>query len=147
MVKLIVPSIDKVATKWVTEAPKRVDYYKEATPAAAPQWFANTTAAEATYKAAVTATGIEKRFVGGVKKAGAETFVRKVLSVGVDRYPRGIEAAKPEYEKGFGPFLEELGRVDVPERKPRGDPANYKRVETIGTALNKKRLALLAAGT
>lgn len=146
MVKLVVPTVDKVAAKWVTEAPRRVEYYREATPAAAPRWLSNAVAAEAVYKAAVTAAGIEKRFVGGIKKAGAETFVRKVTEVGVDRYPRGIEAAKSDYQEGIAPFLDELAKVDVPERKPRGDPANYKRVEAIGTALNKKRLALLAAG-
>ncbi|MEM4469070.1 MAG: hypothetical protein QXS32_08410 [Candidatus Nezhaarchaeales archaeon] len=98
------------------------------------------------YKAAVTMPGIEKRFAGGVKKAGAEKFAGKVTAVGVDRYPRGVEAAKPDYAKGIAPYLEELAKIDVPERRPRGDPANLKRVEAIAVALNKKRLAELAAG-
>jgi len=56
-------------------------------------------------------------------------------------------AAKTDYEVGFKPFRDELAVIDIPERRPRGDIANYERVKTIGVALNKKRLALLAASS
>jgi len=144
MVKLVVKPVGKVVKKWVTEAPKRKDYYAEEAPAAAERWEGNTIAAKAIYKAAVTATGIDDRFAGGVK-GKAPKFKRKVSTVGADRYPSGIEAAEPEYRAGMEWVIKKLSEIDVPERKPRGDPSNYKRVETIGDALHKERLARLAA--
>ncbi|GAH58623.1 unnamed protein product, partial [marine sediment metagenome] len=39
-----------------------------------------------------------------------------------------------------------IAAITLSPRKPRGDPANYMRVQEIGKALNAKRLALLGAG-
>jgi len=145
MVKPIVPAKEDVVKKWVEEAPKRAPYYQKETPAAADRWESNTIAAADTYKSAVTAPGIELRFKGGVKKVGAAKFKRKVEAVGVDRYGPGIEAAKDDYDKGIDWVLATIAATEIDPRKPRGDPANYKRVEQIGKPLHKKRLALLAA--
>jgi len=147
MVKLIVPEIADVVTKWVEETPRRSGYYEREAPKAAERWQERATAAGATYKTAVTAPDIERRFTGGVKRAGADKFRRKVLAVGVARFGPGVTAARPDYEKGFTPYIEALKVVDVPVRKPRGDPANIDRVRVIAGELNKKRLALLAAGS
>jgi len=147
MVRLIVPSLEDVVTKWVEEAPRRAPYYERYAPAAAPRWEANTIAAEATYKSAVTAPDIAKRFSGGVKRVKAAKFERKVREVGVGRFGPGITAAREDYSTGLEPYLAELARIDVPARKPRGDPANLDRVRVIFDALHKKRLAVLAALT
>jgi len=145
MVKVTVKPKEDVVAKWVEEAPKRAVYYEKYTPPAAPKWEAETIKAESTYKAAVTAPGIEKRFIGGVKRVGAAKFERKVTAVGIARFGPGIEAAKDDYDKGVTPFLAEIAATDIPERKPRGDPANWERSKKLGLALHKKRLALLAA--
>jgi len=147
MVKLIVPDLTTVVTKWVEEAPRRAVYYEREAPIAANRWEANTIAAEGVYKSAVTAPDIARRFVGGVKRVKADKFERKVRDVGVGRYGPGITAARQDYESGLSPYLEELRRIDVPARKPRGDPGNLDRVKAIFDALHKKRLAVLAALT
>jgi len=147
MVKLRVKTIQKTVEKWVTEAPKRAPYYEIEAPAAADFWFEKTTAAEKTYRAAVTAPAVERRFVGGVRRVGAPKFKRKVQAVGVARFGPGIEAAKEDYNTGFTPFIDELARIEVPDRQPRGDPRNLDRVKAIFDALHKKRLAILAAVT
>lgn len=146
MPKLIVPPTTEVVTKWSEETPKRATYYSKEAPAAAERQNANAIAAAPMYKAAVTAPDIDRRFAGGLKKAGPTKFRRKVEAVGVARFGPGVSAAKDDYSTGVDPYLKELATIEVPERKPRGDPANYDRVVKIGTALNKKRLALLAAG-
>jgi len=145
MVKLRVKTLEDTTTKWTEEAPRRAPYYEKYTPPAAARWEANTIAAEATYKSAVTAPDIAKRFVGGVKRVKAAKFERKVKAVGVARFGPGIVAAKDDFNAGIKPYLEELAVIDVPARKPRGDPANMERVRAIFDALHKKRLALLAA--
>ena len=146
MVKMKVPSATDTATKWSEEAPKRATYYEKNTPGAAAEWEADAIAAAGNYKAAVNAANIDKLFAGGIKRVGAEKFARKVKDVGVSRFGPGISAAKDDYEKSVAPFLGEIATVDIPGRKPRGDPSNYDRVDKIGTALHKKRLSLLAAG-
>ena len=55
----------------------------------------------------------------------------------------GIAAASVDYKTGVEPYFSTLAALTLSTRKPRGDPANYRRVEEVGRALNAKRLALL----
>ncbi|MEM1518178.1 MAG: hypothetical protein QW789_03540 [Nitrososphaerota archaeon] len=146
MPKLVVKSREETSAKWVEETPRRSTYYQRYTAAAAGQWEANTLAAATTYKNAISAPDIDRRFVGGVKRAGAAKFARKVTEVGVARFAPGVSAAKTDYESAIAPYLDELAKIDVPPRKPRGDPGNLDRVKAIFEALRKKKLAMLAAG-
>jgi len=141
-----VPPAAEVADKWKDVTPARSTYYEKETPAAADYWFERATKSEGVYKAGVTVAGIEKRWSGGIKRVGAAKFSRKVLAVGVARFGPGVEAARDDMLAGIEPYIAELGVIDLPERKPRGDPGNLERVRKIFTALHKKRLAVLAAG-
>ena len=145
MRRITVKSASEVAQKWADVTPGRAGYYESEAPAAGAAWEANTIAAGSTYKAALAQAGIEKRFVGGVRRAGAEKFARKVRDVGVDRYGPGVAAAKPDMQSGVAPYLEELASLDIPDRGPRGSDANYAIVAKVGKALHDKRLAILAA--
>ena len=145
MPKPIVPSADEVAKKWAEETPRRATYYEKETPPAADRWATNAASAADNYKAAVQAVDIAKRFAGGIKRVGATKFKRKVEAVGIARFGPGVAAAKEDMEKGVEPYLAVIAATEIGARKPRGDPANYERVKKIGTALNTKRLALLAA--
>lgn len=146
MPKPVVPTAEAVAKKWKEETPRRSTYYEENTPPAASRWESNAVAAAGTYKAAVSAADIGKRFTGGVKKAGAGKFERKVKAVGVSRFGPGVEAAEEDMKTGVDPYLAVIAATEIGARKPRGDPSNYDRVKKIGDALHAKRLALLAAG-
>ena len=146
MVKVKVPSATDVANKWADETPRRATYYEKNTPPAAADWEKGAIEAAENFKAAVQAADIGKRFGGGVKRAGASKFERKVRSVGVGRFGPGVTAAKADMQSGIDPFLAEIAAADIPARKPRGDPGNYDRVNKIGDPLHKKRLAILAAG-
>ena len=146
MPKPTVPSAADTAKKWADVTPGRAGYYERNTPGAAGKWESNAGLAAKTFQAAVSAGDISKRFAGGIKKAGAAKFSRKVTSVGVGRYGPGVTAAQPDMESGVGPYLAEIGNIELAERGPRGDATNYSRVQKIGDALHKKRLASLAAG-
>ena len=145
MGKITVKSAAEVAQKWADVTPGKASYYEVEAPAAAEEWERATAAAGAVYKAGIAVAGIEKRFVGGVKRAGAAKFRRKVTDVGVSRYGPGVGAAKADMEAGFAPYRDVLDGMDIPDRGPRGSPGNYAIVEKVGTALHKKRLAVLAA--
>ena len=142
--KLVVPSTDVIAKKWVDVTPARASYYESEAPKAADLWELNTTGAKSTYKAAVADPKISDRFAGGVKGQAAK-FKRKVEDVGVDRFGPGVSAAQEDMKDGFDPYQAVLAGIEVSDRKPRGDPANYGIVKEIGDPLHKKRLALLGA--
>lgn len=145
MPKPLVPSADAVAKKWAEETPRRSVYYEANTPGAGSVWEANTKAAAANFKAAIQAANIEALFKGGVAKAGAAKFSRKVTAL-AGRFGPGVAAAVDDMKANIAPFLSEISTVDMKDRRPRGDPANYDRVKAIGDKLHAKRLALLAAG-
>jgi hypothetical protein len=145
MGKITVPTADAVAKKWGEETPKRATYYETNTPLAGDKWAANARAAAPNYKAAVQATNIDALFKGGISKAGAGKFARKVVAL-ASRYGPGVSAAIPDMQTNVAPYLAELASIDLKDRKPRGDASNYDRVKQIGDRLHAKRLALLAAG-
>jgi len=143
--RISVKSATDIAKKWAEVTPARAGYYESEAPAAAGEWEANTSAAGATYKAGVSVAGIQDRFVGGVKRAGAEKFRRKVQDVGVARYAPGVAAAEADMAKGFADYAALLDGMEIPDRGPRGSLTNYAIVQKVGDALHKKRLAVLAA--
>jgi len=135
-----------VVKKWVEVTPLRSAYYETEASVAGADWEKGASAAGAAYKAGVSAPNIEKMFLGGVKRAGAEKYERKVKDVGVARFGPGVIAAQPDFSDGVAPMLATIAAITLPARQPRGALANYERVKAIGVELNKKRLALRAAG-
>ncbi len=143
MAKIEVPSASETARKWAEVTPGRSAYYEAGVRSPAYDWETRTLAAKSAYKAAISAADIGERFAGGVKAAGSEKWARKAIDLGVPRFGPGVRAATEDFSSGIAPYLEELGRIDLPERAPRGDPANLRRVEAVATALHKKRLAMI----
>lgn len=146
MGKVTVPSAEDSGKKWSEETPKRSGYYEIEASKSGPAWEAGALASAKAFKGAVQAADIDKRFQGGIKKAGAGKYERKVKDVGVARFGPGVTAAKADYQQNVAPYLAEIATVDLKERGPRGDAINYDRVSAIGNALHKKRIAALAAG-
>jgi len=146
MPKPTVPTAADAAAKWAEVTPGRSTYYEKNTKDKGAVWEANGKAAADTYKLAVSATDIAKRFAGGIKNAGAAKFARKVVDVGVGRFGPGVTAALKDMESGVTWVLKKIGETDMVARKPRGDAGNWARGKAIGDALNKERLARMAAG-
>jgi hypothetical protein len=140
-----VKPLAEVVAKWAEVTPARATYYEKEATVAGDVWEASTKAAAKAFKSAITAPNIEALFLGGVKKAGASKYNRKVKDVGVDRFGPGVAAARPDFELGVSPMLDVIAGITLAARQPRGSLANYARVQAIGTELNKKRLALRAA--
>lgn len=138
-------SASEVADKWAQVTPGRSSFYESGSQGKGGDWESNTVAAKGVYKMAISASGIENRYAGGVRKAGGAKWERKVKDVGVSRYGPGISAGKDDYASGFAEYASMLSGMSIPDRGPRGDPGNYAIVEKVGSALHKKRLALLGA--
>lgn len=136
-----------VVSKWVDVTPARASYYEKEATVAGADWEKGATAARAAYKSGVTAPNIDAMYVGGIKRAGGAKYERKVKDVGVARFGPGVTAAEPDFSAGVEPMLSTIAAITLDPRQPRGAVANYKRVQDIGTALHKKRLALRAASS
>jgi hypothetical protein len=141
-----VKSAAEVAKKWAEVTPGRAAYYESGAVGAGGDWATNTEAAKAQYKAAVSAANIDQLFAGGVKRAGADKYNRKVKDVGTARFGQGVAAATQDMQTGVDPFLQVIAAENLPARQPRGSAANIQRVTQIANDLHKKRLALRAAG-
>lgn len=141
-----VKPIEASTTKWSENASRAATEFAVNAEAAAEDWARNTAASADNFHQAITAPNIKERFRRGVVRAGAAKFARKIRDVGRDRFGPGVAAAVDDYKAGVEPFFATIAGLTLSPRKPRGDPANYNRVQEIGKALNAKRLALLGGG-
>ena len=141
-----VKEVGASTTKWSENASRASTEFAINAEAAAELWAGNTGRAADTFHQAITAPNMKERFRRGVARAGAAKFARKIREVGRDRFGPGVAAATMDYTAGVEPYFATIAALTLSPRKPRGDPANYNRVQEIGKALNAKRLALLGAG-
>ena len=141
-----VKPIDASTAKWSENAGRAATEFAVNAEAAADEWQRATAASADNFHMAITAAGMKERFRRGVVKAGAAKFARKIRDVARDRFGPGVAAATDDYKVGAEPYFSTIAALTLSPRKPRGDPANYNRVQEIGKALNAKRLALLGGG-
>jgi|SRR5208337_1601889 len=147
MVKPTVPTAAAAANTWATITPTRAANYVAGVKAPKTDWATAAAAAAPNFKAAVSAANIQAKFAGGVKAAGTQKWQNKAATLGGDRFGPGVQAAQSDYQAGEDPYLAVIAGVDMSDRKPRGDPSNYQRVQQIGAALTAKRIAMKTAGS
>ena len=143
---LTVKPIDASTTKWSENASRAGTEYAANAEASAEKWATNTARSADNYHQAVTSANVKARFQRGVTRAGSAKYARKIRDVARDRFGPGVSAATDDYKAGAEPYFSTLASLTLSARKPRGDPANYNRVQEVGKALNAKRLALLGSG-
>lgn len=143
---IIVKSAADAAKKWTTNASGAQAYYQAGVQGAGAAWLANTQNAASAYDAAVKSGTIKQMFAGGVRRAGADKYQNKAVTLGAPRFAQGVQAAGSDYQNGVDPYLQTIAGLTLVARAPRGSAANLQRVSQIATALNAKRLALRAAG-
>lgn len=133
--------IELVVRKWQSRASVATDDYKFGIENPKADWATATTNAFDAWASGVQQAVAEKRFVGGVKRAGTEKWKRKALEVGAARYAPGITAASQDYAAAMSEILRVIESVALPPRGAKGDPRNYERVKVIGDTLHKFALA------
>ena len=131
----IVPSVAQVAAKWARRAGSASQEYQEGVERTPKSWAAAASAGEKNYVAGVTAAAGAGRFGKGVAKAGDAKWKRGAVEKGPTRYAQGVSVGQQEYQSQVAPFLEVIGRTDLPPRGPTGSDGNYARVAAIGRAL------------
>jgi hypothetical protein len=114
--------------------------YQSGVQAAGQDWQTNTAAAAENFAAGVQEAIGRGAFAKGVTKAGGAKYAAKAGTVGARRFPEGVREAGPDFEAGVAPYLQTIAGLTLPPRRPKGDPANFARVQAIGEALRRRKL-------
>ena len=130
-----VPAVSRVAQKWARRAGSAGQEYADGVQNTPKSWQANTQAAEKNYQAGVTQAAQQGRFGKGVARAGDTKWKKNATEKGPLRFSQGVASAEGDYATQVGPYLEVIGRTNLPERGPTGSDGNYQRVMAIGKAL------------
>ncbi len=128
------------ADKWTRQSAAARTEYEQGVKSTNKDWKTNTLAAAGNYETGVTAAIGEKRFQGGVDKAGTTKWRDNTLAKGPNRWTEGIAGAKDNYTKGFAPYHSAIAALDLPPRGPKGSPQNLDRVRVIAERLHQVKL-------
>lgn len=124
-----------VAEKWSRRAGSAQQEYTDGVTTSTRSWEQAASAAEGAYKAGVAEAANRGAFGQGVKRAGNERWKRNAIEKGGARYAPGVQSATGDYQSRVSPFLDVIGRTDLPARGPAGSPGNLQRVAALATAL------------
>lgn len=124
-----------LAKKFVQRAGQAGGDYKTGVEQSGADWETKTKAGAGNWADGVNQAIADKRFERGVSDAGAAKFVTRATTLGAQRYPTGVAAAEGDWAKGAQPYLDALKGMDLPLRRPKGDPANQQRANAVAMRL------------
>lgn len=134
-----IKNLDQSSDKWVRRASVAAPDYTAGIENPRASWEDSAVAADANYRAGVTAAANRGAFASGVRGAGNEKWKRGSLQKGPARFAEGVAIAKDDWARGFSPYREAIAAVKLPPRGPAGSPQNLQRVAAIATALRTLR--------
>lgn len=140
MATAAVPATSKVAEKWARRAGSASGEYEDGVRTTTRSWATASSAAENNYKAGVTAAASAGRFGKGVQQAGDAKWKKNAVEKGPMRFSQGVQVATQDYSSAVAPYLEAIGRTDLPPRGPVGSEGNYARTAAIGKALRQLKV-------
>jgi hypothetical protein len=129
-----------LAKKFVTRASGAAGDYKSGVEASGQDWEANARAGADNYAAGVTQAIGDKRFERGIANAGAAKFTSRAGTLGAQRFPSGVQASEGDWSKGVNPYLDAIKSMDLPPRRPKGDPGNQARANAVAARLRQVKL-------
>jgi len=128
------------ARKFVDRGRAAAGDYAAGVAGAAGDWQQRTAAAAETYNQGVQDAISRGAFTRGINGAAATKYQERASGVGAQRFPQGIGAAGPEWEQKTQPYLQTIASLNLEPRRPKGDPANIRRVEQVATALRRRKV-------
>ena len=131
-----------IAEKWERVTPSRVPDYEAGVRNPRRSWEDATAESAESYAMGVTAAVADGRFESGVRRAGDEKWRRKTLLKGPGRWAEGVRVSGDDFASGFDPYRDEIERIVLPPRGPRGDPRNLERVRIIAERLHALKLRI-----
>jgi hypothetical protein len=130
-----IKKLSDIGDKWTRVTPGRAEDYRLGVQNPKRDWQEQTEAASDNWKSGVDSAAAKGLFGKGVAAAGTSKWKEKTLKKGPTRFSEGVYIARPDFEKGFGPYHDAIQRVDLGARFPRRDPRNLERVRKVVDAL------------
>lgn len=124
-----------LAKKFVRNASAASGDYTAGVQAAGGDWEANARAGAGNYQTGVQQAITDGRFERGIAAAGQAKYVQRASTLGAQRFPTGVGAAEGDWSKGTQPYLDALKSIELPPRRPKGDPSNLARAAAVATKL------------
>jgi hypothetical protein len=133
-----VKDINTIAQKFVTRAGAAANDYKSGVMNPRTDQAAAAAAAEPVWAQAIADAAANHRFSIGVNRAGTAKWQAKASTIGVQRYPQGVQAAQSAYAAGEQPYLAAISGLTLPPRGVKG--TNVGRVQAVVDALRKVKV-------
>src|SRR5262249_35035117 len=114
--------------------------YANGVKTAGQQWQQGAGAGAGNYAAGVQDAITRGAFAKGIQQSGSQRYQDRASTVGAQRFPQGIRDAGPTWEANTAPYLQTLASLNLPPRRPKGDPANFQRVQVVGDALRRRKV-------
>jgi len=130
-----IKDVASLSSKFVQRAGAAGSDYAEGVKVAGQDWETGAAAGADNFAAGVQQAIADKRFERGVRNAGAAHYVKRAAELGAQRYPSGVQAAKEDWAAGSTPYLQALSGMDLPPRRPKGDPGNMARAQAVAARL------------
>ncbi len=134
-----VKPLGTISEKWSRKASQASQDYAAGVRNPKRSWAEAAAAAADAQAAGVQEAIANGSFEKGVARAGNEKWSRGATGKGTQRFGPGVQAAKGDYEKGFGPYRSVIEGISLPPRGARGDPRNYEATRIIGEALHEAK--------
>lgn len=138
--RIIVPDMTRITEKWKRRSASAGPEYQEGVETSKADWAGATVAAAASYASGVQEAIAGGRFQKNVASAGTAKWKRGAVEKGAQRFGPGVAVADADYAKGFDPYRQALGSLDLPMPGARGAEGNYQRSALVGRALNALRV-------
>lgn len=129
--------VSQSADKWQRRAAVAGPDYQAGVQSPRRSWAEAATAADQSYRQAVTAAAAAGSYGKGVQRAGDARWRDGAISKGPSRFAEGVGLAVGAWQSGFQPYAEAIKRIQLPPRGPAGSPANLQRVAVVATALRQ----------
>lgn len=135
----------RIATKWSLVAGRSADAYQEGVENPRSDWKQATLASNNNWEQATQRAITQKSFRAGVDRSSTDAWQAGAINKGVSRYSAGVALGQANYERGFAPYAAIIRGTNLPDRKPKGDPANIQRVSLMAAALHNGKLRISGA--
>lgn len=137
-----IKSIDHIAEKYARVTPGRTPDYETGVRNPRRDWLTATIEQMEAWVAGIQEAIANGSWARGLEKAGTEKWKRKTLEKGPARWGQGVRMAQPDFHAGFKPYRDEIERIELPPRGPKGDPRNLERVRIIAEALHALKMRI-----
>lgn len=132
---ITVKDVSTIARKFVRNAQAAAGDYVEGVKQAGAAWEAGARAGAENFAAGVQQAIADGRFARGVAAAGASKYATNAEKKGGVRFGPGVAAAEGDFTRGVAPVLDVIRNLNLPPRRPKGDPGNMQRAQAVASAL------------